>query len=60
MTLLKKKAKVLSLTKIFPRPNLSMLGDLALASENITQIKIELGEQDFLKSGDTFFHDSKC
>ena len=44
MTLLKKKAKVHAFIIILPSPHLSMLGDLALASDNMTRINIELGE----------------
>ena len=53
MTLLKKKAEVLVLIIILPLPHLTMLGDLALASDNTTRINIELGKRGYfsLESG---------
>ena len=50
MTLLKKKAENLAFIIILTRPHLSMLGGLALSSDNITRINIELGERESLCS----------
>ena len=42
MTLLKKKAGVFAIIIILPTPSVNV-GDLVLASDNMTQIIIELG-----------------
>ena len=65
MTLLKRKAEVLAFIMIITRPHLSnYVRDLALASDNMTRINIELGKRGLLslESGKTcqrFFHDCR-
>ena len=50
MTLLKKKAEVLALIIILPHPPSFNVGDMALASDNMTRINIELGKGGLLFS----------